>query len=193
MTEDQRNLILRYVAAISPQFPYGKTPGTEAKDRPESVLKEFDETFGFNPVDHPEKVGGILEDAMLSRNPDDVDCALYMAGFVGLPASLIPFLIRILEQPWHRSHEYIASLFQDLKAPETVDVLYRTALTGNQFQPWDDSYVLARRCTWALADIGTPEAYSRLQLLSKYEIREIARFARKRIDNWQQEISRKGT
>jgi hypothetical protein len=58
---------------------------------------------------------------------------------------------------------------------------------------YDEFFNVARKCTWALADIGTPEAHAKLQLLAKNENPMIAQYAQKRLDGWEREMSRKGT
>lgn len=189
MTEDQRNLVLRYMAARTIHTD-GKT---HAKENAKDVLQQLNESLGFNIKEQPDKVASVLEDAILSHDAEDVECALSVAGIVDFRPAFMPLLIKILELPWHRSHEEIASWFQYLKAPEPAEALYRAALVQHEYRAWDDNYVLARRCTWALADIGTPEAYEKLQLLAKCDIPMIAGFARKRIRSWHEEKSRKGS
>jgi hypothetical protein len=47
-----------------------------------------------------------------------------------------------------------------------------------------EELALVRKCTWALADIGTPEAKARLQDLAKSLNAQIAGYAQKRLDRW---------
>ena len=57
----------------------------------------------------------------------------------------------------------------------------------------DECFGLARKCTWALADIGTPEARAGLDRLALSPHGMIAEFAQKRLDQWEKELQRKGT
>lgn len=56
---------------------------------------------------------------------------------------------------------------------------------------YENSYALARKCTWALADIGTADAKLALQNLSNVADQEISLYARKRLQQWSLEINRK--
>jgi len=50
---------------------------------------------------------------------------------------------------------------------------------------------LARKCTWALADIGTPSARSLLETLATNDNEIIAHYAQKRLEQWNS-VNRKG-
>ena len=188
MTEKQRNLVLRHsVARLI--HPDGKT---HAQENPDDVLNELNESFGFNIEEQPDKVASILEEAIRSHDAADIECALYLAGNVDFRPAFMPLLITILELPWHHSHEDIVATFQYLKAPEPVDALYRTAFVKHDYRDYDENFGLARRCTWALSDIGTVEAYAKLELLTQCDNPMIAAYAQKRIDSWEAEKPRKG-
>jgi hypothetical protein len=47
-----------------------------------------------------------------------------------------------------------------------VDALERTAHAVHDYLAYDDGFALTRKCTWALADIGTPEAQQALTRLA---------------------------
>jgi hypothetical protein len=55
-----------------------------------------------------------------------------------------------------------------------------------------DYYPTVRKCTWALADIGTEEAKSYLQELTKSKDTTLAGYAYKRLNSWEAEMHRKG-
>jgi hypothetical protein len=96
----------------------------------------------------------------------------------------------LFEQNWHKLHENLASWFQQKRNPLAIDLLYKTA-----FRPDLDIFdykPLARKCAWALADIGTNEAKEYLQKMSKSGDKIIESFAQKRLDSWTKELSRKG-
>ncbi len=122
-------------------------------------------------VDQLEK---LLEDKPLA-NQEYIDC-----------------LNIILTQSWHYSHETIAGYLQLMKSPTSVDALLKTAQMKFEYLEYDNSEALARKCTWALADIGTDLSKSALKKLSDFKEPQIASYARKRVDNWEAEIKRKG-
>jgi hypothetical protein len=89
----------------------------------------------------------------------------------------------MLQEDWHTSHEDIASALQDIRDPSTVGALFEAALTRHQYLAFDDNYGLARKCIWALHDIGTDEARNKLQILSDSDIEPIRRYALKRLND----------
>jgi hypothetical protein len=94
--------------------------------------------------------------------------------------------------PWHTRHEDIARALQRLRDPRTVDALFSAALSRHDYLAYDEFFGLARKCTWALADIGTIEAKRRLEQLAGSENPMIAGYARKRLGRWEEEMDRKG-
>lgn len=128
----------------------------------------------------------ILEELNLASELEDaraVEEAIEKAYYAGFDAELVPVLLDLLERNFHTRHEDIISTLQELKDPRAVDVLCRAALVSHSYLDYDENFGLARKCTWALADIGTPEARSKLETF----------YAQKRIDQWENELSRKGT
>ena len=101
----------------------------------------------------------------------------------------IQMQIELFDADWHRAHEEFARVFQIQKHPLTIDMLYKNAFREEldifEYKP------LARRCTWALADIGTPKAKAYLEKMAVCNDALIAGFAQKRLDNWEKELSRK--
>ena len=67
----------------------------------------------------------------------------------------------------------------------------RAALTRLPYVDYDNGYALARKCTWALADIGTVDAQERLRQLASCEDPEVAGYAQHRLDNWTAGLARK--
>jgi hypothetical protein len=114
-------------------------------------------------------------------------------GFeIGFRPSFTPVLIALLGQTAHHRHEDVVSAIQDLKDPRAVDALYSAVFVEHEYLAYDEFFGLARKCTWALADIGTPSARNRLEVLTQHEHRLIARYAKKRLDGWDDELDRKG-
>lgn len=93
---------------------------------------------------------------------------------------------------WHRQHEDIVHSLQLLKHAPAIDALAKAALTKHDYLAYDNSYALARKCTWALADIGTDAARDRLHALAQCDDGTIRGYAQRRLDMWDDELSRKG-
>lgn len=126
-----------------------------------------------------------------TRDESEIDQALDGAFEVGLRSEFAPPLIQLLDLTVHRRHEDIVLGLQQLKDPRAVDSLCRAVFVKHDYLNYDEFFGLARKCTWALADIGTTEARSKLRLLASSENPVIARYAQKRLDNWEEEQERK--
>lgn len=132
-----------------------------------------------------------LQNAVLSRDADEIESVLVEMYKSGPKHEFVTQLNQLLTLDCHQRHEDIVQTLQELKDPSSVDVLYRTALKTFEYLDYDECFGLARKCTWALADIGTPEAKEKLCELSKSDNSFIAGNALKRLENWSKELSRK--
>jgi hypothetical protein len=187
MSEEQRQIVIRHMMACA-IHPGGKIHATENAD---DVLEELNKSLGFNVKEEPDKVTSVLEAAIVSHDAIDVECALHITYTVGFRPVFMPLLITMLELPWHHSHEGIVDTFQHLRAPEPVEALYRTALAEHLYLAYDAFFGLARRCTYALAYIGTAEAYTKLHVLANCDNPIIAAHAQEHIDYREEEKLRK--
>ncbi len=148
----------------------------------------------MTPIPHqrdPARVLADLNRSVETRDESEIDDALDAAFDVGLRPEFAPPLIQLLDLPVHRRHEDIVVGLQQLKDPRAVDSLYRAVFIKHEYLNYDNFFGLARKCTWALADIGTTEARSQLSQLASSENPLIARYAQKRLDNWEEEQERK--
>jgi hypothetical protein len=148
---------------------------------------------GLDPIVQPDFAISVLQDGFVAQDAGSVECALHLIYRFGhMKPNLAPLLARLLLQPWHCMHENIASALQGLRVPATADALAEAALVKHDYLAYNDSHALARKCTWALADIGTPEARLRLETLAHADDPEVAAYAQKRLDRWDSELDRKG-
>ena len=132
----------------------------------------------------------LLGEAIKAMNADAVEDALG-AAFALESATFVPLLVELLGLPWHRQHEDVARLLQFLKDPRAIDALFAAAFARHEYLAYDEFFGLARKCTWALADIGTPEAKAKLVALTQVENPLIVGYAQKRLDQWEDERHRK--
>jgi len=95
------------------------------------------------------------------------------------------------EAEWHTRHEDVVSALQQIGNASSVAALERVAHAQYEYLSYDDGFALARKCTWALADIGTNEARAALERLSQSQEALIAKYAHKRLTSWTNEMSRK--
>jgi hypothetical protein len=155
---------------------------------------EFVQRTGIDPAARPEIIESELRGALALQDARTVESALVLAFcFKVLTADLAPLLVELLLLPWHYKHEDIASALQGLRVPGTADALAQAALVKHDYMDADDSYPFARKCIWALADIGTREARAHLERLARANDTEIAAYAQRRLDKWNEELTRKGS
>jgi hypothetical protein len=136
-----------------------------------------------------------LEAAIDSKNGRELEAAIAPLWRTEISPELqcevCRLLISIIDATWHRCHEDAVQEIQRLHCKDAVLALERTAHAVHAYLSYDEVFGLARKCTWALADIGTPDARQALERLSRSSNPLIAGYAKKRIDRWQAELPRK--
>lgn len=105
---------------------------------------------------------------------------------------ILLLLCEIFESDWHSRQEDLASSFQFVKNPVTAKSLFRMTFKLTEYDKWNDTFPMQRKCVWALADIGTLEAMNYLKEIESKANETIASFATKRLRNWESEFRRKG-
>jgi len=123
-----------------------------------------------------------LQKALNDENADLVEFALYENPVDD--ELYVDLLIELLPLEWHFKHEDITRYLQQLKPSKAVEVLFKVATKKFKYLEFDNSLALARKCTWALADIGTDAARASLEDLAKCGENDIEQFAQKRLVNW---------
>jgi hypothetical protein len=132
-----------------------------------------------------------LLDAVRAQNADAFELAVRLAFQAGLLSDVADIFSDAILLSWHHSHEDLASALQETKYRPAVDSLFKVALSRPDYLEYDESFALARKSIWALADIGTPEAMERLRDLARSQNTVVAGYARKRLDRWREERPRK--
>lgn len=133
----------------------------------------------------------LLENAIDLKDAQGVEGSLISIWSTGLNPAMCGALTTLVEAPWHRRHEDVVRAIQQLQCASAVPALERAALAAHDYLNYDAFFGLARKCTWALADIGTPEARSALERLAQSSNPQVAAYAGKRLDRWQDELARK--
>lgn len=147
---------------------------------------------GIDPVKQPGFAERELRQGLAARDAGTIECALLLAvRFELVTPDMASLLALLLLEPWHEKHEDIAKILQELREPATADALAGAAVVKHEYLAYDDSHAFARKCIWALADIGTPTSREHLERLSQNPDHEVAAYAQKRLDNWEHELPRK--
>lgn len=92
---------------------------------------------------------------------------------------------------WHSMHEDAVVLIQKFGKTQDVPALERVAGMNLSYLAYDERFDLARKTTWALADIGGNEAHQALERIAMWDNPVIAGYARRRLTRWDVECERK--
>jgi hypothetical protein len=142
-------------------------------------------------MDAADAVRQRLAEAIRNRDADAFEAALSHAFQAGLRPDWSDMLSEALLMSWHCRHEDLARALQMIRAPDSVEALFAASSAKHEYLSYDEFFGLARKCTWALADIGSPEAKHRLAQLAQCSNPTIAAHAQQRLDQWQHELARK--
>ncbi|RZJ73210.1 hypothetical protein [Flavobacterium sp.] len=138
-----------------------------------------------------DKLNAFFERAILLKDANLAEEAITAVFSQEKPNIFENYLSVLLVSDWHFRHEDIAHLLQTIASPKSVGFLLDATTLKFGYLAYDDSHALARKCVWALADIGTGEAKAALTEISKNEDPKVAGYAQKRLDKWTIEVSRK--
>jgi len=136
MTPEQEQLVLSLAVA----------PG-----RPASLSKqEFAARLGHDPsawaLDELVRAGE-------TRDADAVELALVVAAVFGAGPAWVEPLIALAVEPWHQSHEAIATMLGRLGDPRAVPALERLTDWAPEYLEFDDARALRTKAQYALRDI----------------------------------------
>lgn len=132
-----------------------------------------------------------LQSALRWESGEKTEEVIFEICEFGLDKDFTPFLVELLDSDWHFKHEDIVQFMQELGDERATQILLKKTLRKFDYLVYDNSYPLSRKCTWALADIGTDESKNALIQISTNEDDVIRGYAQKRLDNWDNEIERK--
>ncbi len=102
-----------------------------------------------------------------------------------------PLMAKLCVEDWHWMHEDIVGLLQEFGEIEDVSALEHVVSMNFSYLEYDEHFSLARKATWALADIGGSEARQALERIVERSNPTIAGYAKKRLMKWDVEHGRK--
>ena len=148
-------------------------------------MEEFRARYRSVPPESVSSKLALLQDAAQSARGADVECAMLLCTlFGGFTTEHVGILCELLLSRSHSRHEDVALALEDLRDERSVEALYHGALMKHEYLSHDDSHALARKCTWALARIGTPTARAKLEALGKCGDAVVEGYADKRLRDW---------
>lgn len=130
------------------------------------TLDNFFSESGMNAQNANGYILNILQNEYTGKDAEGVELALSLGFYVNsFSLSYIPILSDLIVADWHQRHEDIASIFQRLKAPESIDPVVKSMHL--KFNYWyDDGDAFIRKCSYVLGEIGTDYAIEKLKELS---------------------------
>ncbi len=105
---------------------------------------------------------------------DSVWAWCQLGALFGRSRRATPILCSLLVRDDHEGHDDLADTLQNLRDPRSVGCLFDRTQRRLPYLDCNDSSALARRCVWALHDIGTEEALAKLEALAKDPREEVA-------------------
>jgi hypothetical protein len=133
----------------------------------------------------------LLRDAIARQDGVDAEYALIVTFKFGLTPEHVSLFLTLASADWHHCHEDVASALQQLRPLNAVPVLEKLTMKEFDYLAYDEGRALARKCTWALADIGTTAAREALGRLTQFSDPQIASYAARRLSEWSSELDRK--
>jgi hypothetical protein len=134
----------------------------------------FDQDFRSSPAETIR----LLEAASGECDAEAVEILL---GLGALSPEAVPVLCHLLLAGFHTRHEDMAFLLQKLKDPRSTEALYQACFLQLPYRDYDELDILARKCTWALHDVGTEAALEKLRLLADDLRPAVSAYAKKRL------------
>jgi hypothetical protein len=131
--------------------------------------------------------GYILEQLNIAYTTTDSDLLDYVIPVVSFDTNFpntekyVQIFCQLLREDWHYRHEDIVSLLEGIKSPNSIEDLFDTASKKFEYLDYDETYSLARKCTYALAAIKSPLAVEKLNLLANHEIEILSGYAKQRL------------
>lgn len=148
----------------------------DGRESLESLLARFD----VGVEDIPGRLVSQISRRDLSH--DSIWAWCQAAELFGRSQRLTGLLCHLVARDDHYAHEDLANTLQNLRDPATVEVLYDRATRPLEYLAYNDSSALARKCIWALHDIGTSESIGRLSDLANDPREQVAGWAAGRIE-----------
>lgn len=144
--------------------------------------EDFLKSFTVNLVENSNYFKQLLESAYDEKDDDAVARLIYIGSVFNLfTEEHVQILCKLMESKWHEQHEDIATIFEFLKSPKSIESLYKAAITEFEYLDYDENYALAVKCIWALGQINTVQSRQKLELLSKSDNEIISKNAIKQL------------
>jgi hypothetical protein len=150
--------------------------------RGEMSISAFLELIPQKTFCFTDKIIKLLERSYIEKDPDKVEFLTIAASADGISKKYSEVFCKLLKENWHKKHEDIVMLLEEIRDPNTVDCI--SALVYRKM-PWDDDehYSLGLKCIWALGAIRNNKAVERLEELTTSNVEFIKSAATKQLQH----------
>ena len=148
--------------------------------------KELNSNFSFTDEEKIDMIKEGIKQACYKKNSDEIAYLMYSIWIFDLfpkySLNFVKSFSELSKEEFHEEHEDIASYFQSLHLPQTIDTVYELAISNFEKYHWDDNFALVRKCCYALGDINTPKAKEKLELLLQSDEEMIRKHAMEQLN-----------
>jgi len=150
MTSNEHELILKLVTESLPK---------------DEFLAKFRES-----EDGSHLAGILLDEAIESRESEDVEYALMVGFTFGFCPDQLNRLVVILSKDWHHKHEDVVTALGQLAHRDAIEALYQATQWIPDYLDFDESRALGVKAIWALGRIEGHEAEKALTRLGEANV-----------------------
>lgn len=145
--------------------------------------QEFINIFGKDIITNKDEMKNLIKEVCREKKSDDLEYLLnLLSRFYKFSRDDVEFFCDLLNFNWHFMHEDVVSILQQLRSPKSIETLYQTSKKEYEYLEYDDTNSLARKCMFALGNIGTPEAICKLKLLSQSPNTNLHKYAKEQLE-----------
>ncbi len=136
------------------------------------IFKKIDkDTFmieeNLNQENLTSEIRVMLSDVCREKDATKLEIILcVLMSFEESQYKLVDYLNQIILMDWHKQHENLAMILQNIKSPTSVESLYCTVYKRYSYLAYDENYALAVKCIWALGMIKDEYAIEKLKQIA---------------------------
>jgi hypothetical protein len=124
----------------------------------------------------------LLKNSPDALSADEIEAIFALSGDLAESSEGVDILNLLISQSNHHKHEDIVRSLQKAHDPSSISALVGAIQADFDYLSWDEDKALARKCMWALAAIGTKEAWSEIGRFSQLGDPVVAAWAKEQLD-----------
>lgn len=165
---------------------YDAALGRMAADRSLALKPEYLEDAiaveGTTSRNLREEAIALLKNSPDTLSADEIEAIFALSGDLAESSEGVEILNLLISLSNHHKHEDIARSLQKAHDPSSIPALVGAVRADFDYLCWDEDKALGRKCMWALAAIGTKEAWSEIGHFSQQDDPVVASWAKEQLD-----------